>query len=105
MNIEKLHQLCGETLKFLGRNYQIYLAVEEMAELQKELLKDANRGRSVRDEIIEETADVMIMLEQLINIYQMRQEVTARIDEKLARLDERLEYYRKKEVEDGVVGN
>lgn len=42
MNIEKLHQLCGETLKFLGKNYQIYLAVEEMAELLKELLKDAN---------------------------------------------------------------
>lgn len=72
MNIEKLHQLCGETLKFLGRNYQIY------------------------------TTDVMIMLEQLINIYHMRKEVKARIDEKLIRLDERLEYYRKKEVENGT---
>ena len=45
------------------------LAIEEMSELIKELLKNINRGKNNPDEIFEEVADVAMMLEYLKSIY------------------------------------
>lgn len=101
----KMKRLLDEALKYMGRNHQVFLAVEELAELQKELLKEANRGRGDLDKIIDETADVFIVLEQILNIYQIHDAVRERITAKLDRMDKRLEYHRKKEVEDGIAGN
>lgn len=51
-----------------GENMQCIVAMEEMAELQKELSK-AIRGKQDINHIIEEIADVEIMLEQLKLIF------------------------------------
>ena len=44
---------------------QIIVAIEELSELAKELCKNL-RGRNNKNHIVEEIADVEIMLEQLI---------------------------------------
>ena len=65
---------CGEMAIFeravdtYGVESQIRKAIEEMAELTKELCKDAGSGERV-DLIAGEIADVEIMLEQLRYIY------------------------------------
>ena len=48
--------------------------IEEMSELIKELLKDINRGKENREEILEEYCDVVFMLEQLKEIYGINNE-------------------------------
>ena len=52
-----------------GKASQVLVAVEEMQELSKELLKNVNRNKENRTQIIDETADVQIMIEQLKVIY------------------------------------
>ena len=52
-------------LKTWGKEPQMLQVIEEMSELIKEILKNINRHKDNVDEIIEETADVEIMLEQL----------------------------------------
>lgn len=78
-------------LKF-GQRSQVNVAIEEMSELTKELCK-LNRGRDNRDHILEEIADVYIMLHQLTLIFDNPDEmqVTQYIDEKTKRLEELLE--------------
>ena len=51
-------------LDLWGAEAQTLMAMEEMAELQKELCKHA-RGKDNREEISEEIADVRIMLDQM----------------------------------------
>ena len=52
-----------------GEQPQMLMVVEEMAELTKEILKNVSRKKNNISEIIEETADVEIMLEQLKENY------------------------------------
>lgn len=74
-----------------GSMYQTIIAMEEMSELTKELSKNI-RGADNRDAIIEEMADVYIMLTQLEIIHQISlDELLAVITKKLERLKERLE--------------
>ena len=61
----KDNHICKEALETWGGTAQMLVAVEEMSELQKEILKNVNRKKDNRTQIIEETADVLIMLEQL----------------------------------------
>lgn len=65
------------------------VAIEEMAELQKELTKDL-RGEGNAEHIAEEIADVIIMIEQLTIIYKNGQRVDEYINKKLQRLFERV---------------
>lgn len=65
--------------------------VEEMSELMKEILKNVNRGKDNLAEIIEETADVEIMLEQLKENYQIADEVEAYKSEKIKLIERRLD--------------
>ena len=58
--------VCQKILDVWGKNAQILMVLEEMSELQKEILKNINRGKDNIKEIAEETADVFIMLEQLV---------------------------------------
>ena len=60
-----------------GEQAQMMMVVEEMSELMKEILKNVNRGKDNLAEIIEETADVEIMLEQLKENYQIADKVEA----------------------------
>lgn len=72
-----------------GPEAQTIMAFEEMAELQKELCKNA-RGKDNRGSIAEEIADVQIMLEQMITLHDCRAMVRHHKAAKIKRLQERL---------------
>ena len=61
--------LLRRAISELGPETQTLIAVEEMSELQKELLKCVNRHHNNRQHIMEEIVDVYIMLRQLLIIY------------------------------------
>lgn len=72
------------------------LAIEEMAELQKALLKYRRADRlelqALRmKDIAEEIADVQIMLDQLIEVYDCRDDVERMIGYKIERQLKRIE--------------
>lgn len=74
-----------------GKDMQLTVAVEELSELIKEICK-SKRGNDNRANIIEEIADCYIMLEQLEIIFGIdSEEIYARFNEKLKRLEKRLE--------------
>lgn len=74
-----------------GEQAQMMMVVEEMSELMKEILKNVNRGKDNLAEIIEETADVEIMLEQLKENYQIADKVKAYKSEKIKLIERRLD--------------
>ena len=74
-----------------GEQAQMMMVVEEMSELKKEILKNVNRGKDNLAEIIEETADVEIMLEQLKENYQIADKVEAYKSEKIKLIERRLD--------------
>ncbi len=74
-----------------GNHAQLLMVLEEMSELQKEILKNINRQKDNVDAIIDEVADVEIMLEQLKYIYQIDEAVKQRIPVKLEKVKARLE--------------
>lgn len=67
-------ELYDELQKKYGIENQIIVAIEELSELGKELCK-LLRNRSNKEELIEELADVEIMLEQIIYYYKFRDRV------------------------------
>lgn len=69
-----------------GEKSQVDMAIEEMSELTKALLKHRRHIGTV-DNIIEEMADVSIMLDQMEMIYGDYREVR---EAKLRRLEKRL---------------
>lgn len=74
-----------------GKQAQILVAIEEMAELTKALCKNINRGEDNLENILEEIADVEIMVEQLKVIYDRDGEQTSlHKSDKLRRLAKEL---------------
>ena len=67
--IDLADELLSKAIQQFGFDKQELVAVEEMAELQKEILKSVNRGQNNRDHLKEELVDVLIMLRQLVLIY------------------------------------
>jgi hypothetical protein len=93
VNRQKIYE---KALERWGELSQILVAIEEMAELQKELCKldrchDKNSKEVQLSCIADEMADVEIMLEQLKFIYSNNQEVEERKLYKLERLKKVLE--------------
>lgn len=71
-----------------GEIAQKIMVLEETSELQKEVCKSL-RGADNRDAIVEETADLLIMLEQLKIMHNITDEELEKVIEfKLNRLDE-----------------
>ena len=79
----------GTALSFYGRELQQVIAIEELSELQKELCKSLRAGAD-RPHIAEEIADVQIVLEQMMMLYECREDVAIWRQKKVARLRERL---------------
>ena len=79
-------EICQKTVDNWGRDSQLLMLLEEMSELQKEVLKNMNRGQDNLKELAEETADVLILLERLIHIYDMSDAVDAQAKFKVNRL-------------------
>lgn len=84
-------EICTEAVEKYGQTLQLVVAIEEMAELTKELCKSIRTSIENRIAgVTEETADVEIMLEQLKIIYGNRAEVDDMRDQKLQRLQRRI---------------
>ncbi len=89
---EKVYRACIATY---GTDSQIDMAIEEMSELIKALLKLRRYGTSeswmeYQEDVYEEMADVKIMLRQLEMIYDCEWGVEQWIDRKVERQIERL---------------
>jgi len=78
-----------------GKEPQMLQVIEEMSELIKEILKNVNRKKDNVAEIVEETADVEIMLEQLKCCYNIKDKVEAYKKDKLKTIEERLNLWEK----------
>ncbi len=92
-----VHPICKRALETWGETAQMLMVIEEMSELTKEILKNINRHKDNISEIIEETADVEIMLEQLKANYKIEQEVIEYKQKKLLQIEERLNQWKKAE--------
>lgn len=89
--MKEYEALFDKAIQRWGVSAQLLMVLEEMSESQKEILKNINRGKDNLDAIIDETADVEIMLAQLKHIYQIQKQVEERIPVKLAKVRARLE--------------
>lgn len=80
-----------QAIELYGEHAQKLMAIEEMSELTKEICKDF-RGLRDREHLIEEMADVTIMLDQMLLIYKISgEEILSMCARKMKRLKERLE--------------
>jgi NTP pyrophosphatase (non-canonical NTP hydrolase) len=80
-----------KAISLYGKEYQIWKAIEEMAELDNAIAK-YSQDRVTKMDICEEIADVFIMMNQLSYIFG-KEDVNNFIDSKLKRLEERLKKY------------
>lgn len=87
-------EILQKAIDTYGDEMQIAVAIEEMSELTKALIKDKRHNYKILDDwqnTAEEIADVKIMVEQLEMIFDCKEEVDKQIEFKLNRLKERLE--------------
>lgn len=95
-------KLYWSAIEMFGEDLQIAVAIEEMAELTKELCKAQRVTFAARgglgdgmignhDEIADEIADVQIALEEMILLFGVPVEVQIARRQKLARLEMRIE--------------
>lgn len=86
-----------------GIDVEIDVAIEELSELTKALLKHrratnfatlscnaALDSKRTKQDVYEEIADVIIVLTQLVLIFDGKNEISKQLDVKIARLEERL---------------
>jgi len=83
-------KICRAALEAFGERAQMTMAIEEMSELAKELCKRC-RGRDNVEAIAEEVADVQIMLQQLVILFDCAGQVETFRRHKLERLAGRIE--------------
>lgn len=79
-----------------GKEAQMLQVIEEMSELTKEILKNINRKQDNLSALIEETADVEIMLEQLKTCYNIHHQVENYKSSKLLKIEKRLDEWNQK---------
>ena len=91
MNYQEVIDTYKQAISAYGEKAQKLMAIEEMSELTKEICKDF-RGKLNREHLIEEMADVLIMLDQMLLLYKISgEEVGLMRIQKVERLKERLE--------------
>lgn len=81
--------ICNKAIEKYGLDAQLTMVVEECAELINAIVK-LKRQRSTHEEIIEEMADVSIMIEQISYVFGRDLFFRERI-RKLKRLEKRLQ--------------
>ncbi len=77
-----------------GLQAQEDVLLEEMSELSKVILK-GRRSRIIREDLVDEIADVEIMLEQIKQYHNLSNRVVERKRYKKRRLEERLKWLKK----------
>ena len=91
MNYQEVTDTYKQAIETYGVRAQKLMAIEEMSELTKEICKDF-RGKLNRENLIEEMADVLIMLDQMLILYKISGEEVGLVRvKKVERLKERLE--------------
>ena len=81
-------------ISVFGAQNQKMQALEELMELQSALFENVHRETDNRKNIVEEVADVEIMLTQIKEIFDIKQEEVEKVqDYKLRRLDHTIEKY------------
>lgn len=85
---ERQRLILTEAISRFGEASQKMMAIEECSELINAVAKET-RGRSSRENIITEIADVTIMMAQLAMIYG-EEDVMIEINRKIARLESRM---------------
>ena len=91
INIRQRQVVYRKAIERFGPPNQMIKAIEEMSELTKVLSKILVMGGEVSlDELIEEVADVTIMMEQLRLMYNINDEVCEMMDGKVKRLEGRV---------------
>lgn len=83
-------QVVNNAINHYGIFLQKLVAIEEMAELIKEIIKSF-RGEKNRENIVEEIADVEIMMQQLSLIHDCTFDVVEMRRKKIERLKKRIE--------------
>lgn len=83
-------QIYNDALLHYGEENQLTVAIEELSECQKEICK-VMRGDGNLEHLAEEIADATIMLEQVRLMYGLNELVCKKMDEKVKRLEDRLE--------------
>lgn len=83
-------KILSNAVQTYGKAHQVDIAIEEMSELTKALLKD-RRNIGAIDDVLEELADVYIMICQLMMIFNIDTEMLEnQIDYKIRRLQRRI---------------
>ena len=92
MNTPKAERVFEKAIDTYGPELQQVVAIEELSELQKEISKMI-RGKGSIIHLVEEIADVKIMLKQLMMIHEISdKEVNDEIIFKVLRLNEHLNH-------------
>ena len=87
---EERQRVYEAALNKWGKKLQATVAIEEMAEVQKEITKML-RGKLDREHMAEEIADATIMLEQLRQMLNINDSVESWMDYKVAELKRKVE--------------
>lgn len=86
-----MKEVWKKAIEIYGKEKQLDMLIEEMSELTKEICK-LKRGKDNHNQIVEEMADVYIMLEQLCMICDIiPHEINMFIEIKTSRLKKQLE--------------
>jgi len=85
----KRTDLYERAINHYGSEAQMTMAIEEMSELTKEICKTF-RGSYNEENLVDEIADVEIMLEQLKQIHDLNVKVYKRKEYKKKRLEKRI---------------
>lgn len=90
INVNK--KITDLAIAYYGTDAQLNVTIEEMSELTKEICK-YKRGSNNRREIVEETADVIVMIANLRIIFEIEDdEINDIIKKKQERLKWRMEH-------------
>ena len=86
-NFNLENNLISQLIEKFGKDRQIMQTLEEFSELQKELLKNINRGKDNKKEILEEFVDVTFMLRQIKAIYDFTdKEIQEELEAKMSKV-------------------
>lgn len=95
----KQNQIIHRAIQTFGARNQVMQSIEETMELQHALFENIHRGTDNQANIVEEVADVEIMLAQIKKIYGIGQnEIEAIKDKKLERLEHTISKYKAKQL-------
>lgn len=95
MDKKRYFAILSRALDEYGLQHQCWIAIEEMSELTKALCKwwraEMPLLADLKAAIVDEVADVLICMDQIIKGFDISKEVNERIQYKVERLDKRID--------------